>query len=203
MRPALVPLLLTAPLASAQIAHQHDSHEHGRADLQIAYADGQLEVEFTAPGSDIVGFEHAPRDRLQHSGIEKSLETLRDGRIWLAFEPADACAFTDSNAHVHGFNAQQASSEGGHGEDDDHDHRDGHAGHDHGAGQGEDADHHGGHGEFHASLKAECAKAPVSVRVNLGGYFSSLSRVRVDFLAEDHQGRVELPGGRGEVRLVP
>lgn len=200
MRIVLLPLLLTAPLATAQVERQHDSHEHGRADLQLAYADGRLEVEFRAPGSDIVGFEHSPRDALQQSGIDQSLETLGNGSRWLTFEPADACVFAGGEAHVHGFKAQEGASDGS--DDHDHDH-DEHAEHDHE--HGDDHAGHGesGHGEFHASLKADCATAPKAVHVNLGGYFSGLARVRVDFLADDRQGRVELPGGRGVVVLVP
>lgn len=178
-------LVLVAGTSTAQLERQHDSHEHGRADLQLAYADGQLEVTFRATGSDIVGFEHAPRDELQRSGIRSALKTLEDPAVWLTFEPAGACVFSDAQASSLGFQAVDASGNAAEADDDHHDH-----GHD-------------GHGEFQVTLKADCGTAPTSMKIDLVSHFSQLSRIRVDFLTGDHQGRAELQGGRGVVRLTP
>lgn len=186
-------LVLVAGTGTAQLERQHDSHEHGRADLQLAYADGQLEVTFRATGSDIVGFEHAPRDELQRSGIRSALKTLEDAAVWLAFEPAGACVFSDARARALGFKAEDANGITTGTDDNNHDHHDDH---DHDIG-------HDGHGEFQVTLKAGCGATPTSVNVDLAGHFSQLARIRVDFLTEDHQGRTELHGGRGVVRLTP
>lgn len=195
MRVAILPLLtlFVSPAALAQIERQHGSHEHGRADLQLAYADGRLELELTAPGSDIVGFEHVPADVVQQQAIDRALAILGDGANWLRIDPAQACAFTEANAHTHGFKAGAAHA------DHDHDH-----GHHHEDGEdGHDEDGHDSHGEFHVALKADCATAPASIHVDLVRHFPGAARIRVEFLNEDHQGRGELEGGKGVVVLKP
>jgi hypothetical protein len=198
MRLTTLPLLslLLATTAMGQIERQHDSHEHGRADLQLAWADGRLELELTAPGSDIVGFEHAPGDASQQQAIDSALAVLGDGSAWLSFSPAQACRFTGGGAHTHGF---KNGGEHAHDEHDGHDEHHDHDSHHHG-----DADHEGvGHGAFHVALTAECASAPAAIQVDLRRHFPAAARIRVDFLTDDHQGRVELDAGQGVVRLQP
>ena len=38
----------------------HDAHEHGVSKLNLVIEGKRLEMELGSPGSDIVGFEHAP-----------------------------------------------------------------------------------------------------------------------------------------------
>lgn len=48
----------------------HDAHQHGKVEWYIAQDNNMLLVEMTAPGSDIVGFEHAPENDAQRAAIQ-------------------------------------------------------------------------------------------------------------------------------------
>ena len=56
---------------------QLDSHEHGVSRLKIALEGQTLEMELESPANDIVGFEHAPENKIQKSAVEKALSLLK------------------------------------------------------------------------------------------------------------------------------
>lgn len=217
--PALL-LLVTAGFATAQVDREHAAHVHGTTAVTLAVVDGALELELTAPGMDLVGFEHAPGNSQQEQAIAAATATLERSGDWLAFEPAGSCTVVGADAHTHGFTAgsatDQTHSHGDNGhdhdaptahhasnhKDHDHDHDHGHDrdhgnGHDHADGH----DHDGGHGEFHLRLTGTCATTPVALRIDLSARFPGIERIRVDLITDARQDRVELGAGQTRVPL--
>lgn len=207
LRPALLLLALAAAGSTgAQQTREQAVHAHGTSQVTLAIVDGALELEFTAPGMDLVGFEHAPGTPQQEQAIAAANATLEGSGDWLAFEPAGSCTVTSADAHTHGFKAEAAdeaqaqaghggnggSHGGGHDGDDGHDHDDGQEGH----------DHAGGHGEFHLTLKGTCSTAPQALRIDLASRFPGIERIRVDLITDSVQDRVELGAGQTRVPLA-
>jgi len=70
----MIALALPAATASAQGGK---THVHGVSTLLIAVeADGMV-LELTAPGNDLVGFEHAPVNQSQRDRVAKAIALLR------------------------------------------------------------------------------------------------------------------------------
>jgi hypothetical protein len=187
-------LALFAGAASAQIERSHESHVHGRSQIDLAYEAGSLQLEFVAPGMDLVGFEHAPANESELARIAAVIDTLQDSAAWLGFEPAGLCAVTSMQAHSHGFGASGEAS--GNQGADEHGHQGDHEGDGH-----EHAEDHG-HSEFHVSLSATCDNAPAALLIALHDRFPSLELVRVDLVTETTQNRVELTRGQTRVPIA-
>ena len=190
-------LLLVWPLvASTQTEREHGVHVHGRSQVDLVYVSGQLELQLHAPGLDIVGFEHAPRDERESHAIAQALSALETHDQWLGFEPTDACTVTHAETHTHGYkkasdtrdNVAVSASDHAridHPNDSDHAHEEHEGDHD--------------HAEFHVSVKAKCSATPEALLIRLSERFSKLELIRVDYVTETTQNRVEL--GRGEMRV--
>lgn len=187
-------LLLAWPLAAAaQTEREHGVHVHGRSQIDLVCVAGQLEMELHAPGMDIVGFEHPPRDESESQAIAQALSALETHGQWLGFEPAGACTVTSTEVHTHGYKAVQNSDNAGHEAATDH-HHDPHGAH----GEHEHESDHD-HAEFHLSIKAECGATPKALLIHLNERFSGLERIRIDYVTDTVQNRVEL--GRGKTRV--
>nr|8EZW_A Chain A, Zinc-binding protein [Vibrio cholerae O1 biovar El Tor str. N16961]8EZW_B Chain B, Zinc-binding protein [Vibrio cholerae O1 biovar El Tor str. N16961]8EZW_C Chain C, Zinc-binding protein [Vibrio cholerae O1 biovar El Tor str. N16961]8EZW_D Chain D, Zinc-binding protein [Vibrio cholerae O1 biovar El Tor str. N16961]8EZW_E Chain E, Zinc-binding protein [Vibrio cholerae O1 biovar El Tor str. N16961]8EZW_F Chain F, Zinc-binding protein [Vibrio cholerae O1 biovar El Tor str. N16961]8F1 len=70
---------------------QHEAHVHGQVELNIAQDGHDLLLEITAPGADVVGFEHAPQDDAQKQALEKALETLHHPEKLFALSDKAQC----------------------------------------------------------------------------------------------------------------
>ncbi len=184
-------VLLLGALASlpaiGQTEREHGSHVHGRSEIKLAVDASAFELVLTAPGTDIVGFEHAPADAAQQALIDAALTRLDDAGSWLNFSPGNACRVNDTDAHTHGFKAAADSG-------------DDHAGHDH-AGHDHDDGHDHAHAEFHVTVKGRCETAPSAVLIDLHRHFDHIELVVVDVITESSQNRVELRAGQQRVGL--
>ncbi len=88
-------VLLSFVCASAGRIAAAQPHEHGTSGLIAALDDRTLTIEFSAPGEDIVGFEHAPETTAQKKQHD------------------DAIAFLESAANVLRVNAEAGCMIGG------------------------------------------------------------------------------------------
>ena len=149
-------LAFTSPLAAEEAAHrQLGAHVHGQGTLNIAIEGGRIDMEFEAPGADIVGFEHAAESADQKTAVDKAKVTLSDA-LALFKMPKDAgCRLDKADVDVR----KEEHHHDGDEHDDDHEHdaaapeADAKAkagGHD------DDHDEHGAHSEFHAKYSMTC-----------------------------------------------
>lgn len=172
---ALVIGLSLASAANAEEYRQHDAHVHGQVEFNIAQDGKDLLVEITAPGADVVGFEHAPENSEQEQALKKAVAALKEtGKLFTINQQAK-CVIEDVHvAHTLEQDGHEGHDDHGHEEhdhdkhdhedhdehahDDHHDH-DAHKDDDHEGHEHEEHNHdseHGGHGEFSAQYRFRC-----------------------------------------------
>ncbi|MDK9763723.1 DUF2796 domain-containing protein [Vibrio sp. D420a] len=190
MKPSILAVVIGMTVSATAIAEDHfrshDAHVHGEVEVNIAQDGQELLVEVTAPGADVVGFEHAPQTPEQVTALEKATALLNQPSKLFAFEGADCTLEYKSVTHTLGQDDHEGHDHDHEGHDhdkhdhDDHDHdkhdhhdheghdhdkhdHDDHEGHDHDKHdhddhEGHDHDHAaGGHGEFTIEYHYQCS----------------------------------------------
>ena len=82
---------LTAPAQAA------DAHVHGVATLQVALDGNRLDVDFSSPLDNLVGFEHAPRTDKQKAAVRQMAERLNAPELWFVPNAEAGCKRTSVN----------------------------------------------------------------------------------------------------------
>lgn len=183
-------LAAVAPTAAAQ--RQHDAHEHGRAQLNLAVDAGTLVIELTAAAADLVGFEHPARTPEQQAAIRSTLATLEHPAALYAIPAAAGCVLTSARS---GTGLPGGGSEAGHEHpgDSDHDHA------------GESGQHH--ESESHADFNAEYVYACTDpgrleyLDVRLFDRFPAIRHLAVQYVTARGQGALELAADAPRLRL--
>ncbi|MDM7485280.1 MAG: DUF2796 domain-containing protein [Vibrio metschnikovii] len=188
----LLALSISAVLSTAAFAHQefrqHDAHVHGQVELNIAQDGTDLLIEITAPGADVVGFEHAPHNETQVQALNRALDILGQAESLFTLSSAAKCQLEET--HV----SHTLS-----GDKDNHDHSD-HAHHDHKHDHDHDHDDHKHHdhkhqhGEFTAQYHYQCENVGALTQINTEWFalFPSTEKMLVNLLTERTQTAVEL-----------
>lgn len=167
---------------------QHDAHQHGVVEWHIAQDGDELLAEITAPGSDVVGFEHAPENAAQKAAIEKAMATLTKPGALFAINADAGCELEshtvsntlgkeDGDHHDHEEHAHHDS----HDDHDDHKEHDDHHDHDH-----DDHDKKTLHGEFSAQYTFHC-QSPGNIKTvstNWFEVFGNTERISVQAITD-------------------
>ncbi|WP_412563211.1 zinc uptake protein ZrgA [Thalassobius sp. MITS945101] len=146
-----LPVLLTlcaSPLW-AESARQLDSHEHGVGALNIAIAGTTVEVEFHAPGADLVGFEYAAETPEDRAAVDGAVAALARPLELFQVPAAAACSVVEASAALETEDDHDAHDHDVH--DDEHAHEEDH---DHEAHEDHD-DHGDDHDEDHGDALGE------------------------------------------------
>jgi hypothetical protein len=175
---------LATTAAVAEERRELGVHEHGHSTLAIAVEGTRVAMELTAPGVDIVGFEHGASTDEEKAAMEQAKVALADPLT--LFTPP-------SSAHCRAAEAVvELESEEGHEEE-----------HAEGDAHGEAAHAEGeGHAEFHAEYTLDCAD-PVELGSITFAYFERFpgaEKVAVTLLTEHGQASYEVT--RAVPRLV-
>lgn len=88
---AIVIGLSLSTVATAEEYRQHSAHVHGHVEFNIAQDGSDLLLEITAPGADVVGFEHAPENAEQEKTLQHAVATLEDSNALFAINPQAQC----------------------------------------------------------------------------------------------------------------
>lgn len=169
--------IVAVSYAGVATAESLGAHEHGVGQLNIAFEDNEVEMELTAPGADIVGFEHKPSDAADETAVAIAVRLLNDPAAIFDLPAKAACALeevevesglilTDASEakeddhgheeHAHGDEHGEKDEDHAHGDehgekDEDHAHGDEHGkkddDHAHGEEHGHDDDHAAGHSD--------------------------------------------------------
>jgi len=199
---AALPWALTLALAGICIGDAQGAgpHVHGLARLLLAYDQGTLELQLTAPAESLVGFEHPPRNTEEASAVAGAETILHDpARVFrlegavceldemqienpfadAADEHRTADGSEQSN-HTEEGHGDAAHADGGHDTDHEHDQ------HDH--------ETTSAHTDFVAEyrLKCEGSKAPGSIGIMLFEHFPRLERVTLEWLLPESSGSSDL-----------
>jgi hypothetical protein len=178
-------LLAMVALAIVRIPLKAQAHEHGVAEVGIALEGSGAQIEFTAPGSAIMGFEHEAKTTADKKKMSDAFAKFKaSAPAMFAFDAALGCTVKTMQI--------------GAAEEHDHDHGAGDAAHKH------DDDHAHGHADVRAIVDVKCKSNPKgsTLRFAVKTVFPEVSTLRVQVVGDDFQTGAELKGARNSIRLA-
>ncbi|RYU66023.1 DUF2796 domain-containing protein [Aliivibrio finisterrensis] len=193
--------LFSTPLMAYAGDHHHDDHEHsehrqhgahvhGVVETNIAQDGDHLLFEITAPGSDVVGFEHAPKNKEQEQLLEQAIAKLKKPNAIFSLPESANCKISE----VHVSHSMKHA-------DHDHDSHD-HDKHDH-----DDDSHHeehqSEHGEFTAQYEYHCETISELNQVETQWFtlFSHTKKITVQYLGDSGQKAATLTAKKAVLAL--
>ncbi|HCE3245314.1 TPA: DUF2796 domain-containing protein [Vibrio parahaemolyticus] len=199
---AIVIGLSLSTVATAEEYRQHSAHVHGHVEFNIAQDGSDLLLEITAPGADVVGFEHAPENAEQEKTLQHAVATLEDSNALFAINPQAQCEIEE--VHVeHSLGGQHEEHEHldheGHDHDEhahhDHDGHEGHEGHDH--------SEHSDHGEFTVQYRFHCAQVGELSHIQTDWFnqFPSTESVNVNLFTDTTQSATSLTKSNTQIAI--
>ncbi|PML30220.1 zinc uptake protein ZrgA [Vibrio lentus] len=215
MKPTILAVVIGMTVSANVLANEefrsHEAHVHGKVEVNIAQDGQELLVEVTAPGADVVGFEHAPETAEQKKVFEQAIAQLNKPEELFGFNNA-GCTLKfksvtntlegdhdDHEGHDHAEHDHDDHKGHDHAEHDhddheghdhaEHDHGD-HKGHDHAEHDHDDHDHsEGGHGEFTVEYHYQCSNIAKLDTVNTQWFskFGNTKSMTVNLLTDSAQ----------------
>ncbi|HCE1607884.1 TPA: DUF2796 domain-containing protein [Vibrio parahaemolyticus] len=196
---AIVIVLSLSTVATAEEYRQHSAHVHGHVEFNIAQDGSDLLLEITAPGADVVGFEHAPENAEQEKTLQHAVATLEDSNALFAINPQAQCEIEE--VHVeHTLGGQHEEHE--HHDHEGHDH-DEHAHHDHDGHEGHDHSEHSDHGEFTVQYRFHCAQVGELSHIQTDWFnqFPSTESVNVNLFTDTTQSATSLTKSNTQIAI--
>ncbi|EHR5763222.1 zinc-binding protein [Vibrio parahaemolyticus] len=196
---AIVIGLSLSTVATAEEYRQHSAHVHGHVEFNIAQDGSDLLLEITAPGADVVGFEHAPENAEQEKTLQHAIATLEDSNALFAINPQAQCEIEE--VHVeHSLGGQHEEHE--HHDHEGHDH-DEHAHHDHDGHEGHDHSEHSDHGEFTVQYRFHCAQVGELSHIQTDWFnqFPSTESVNVNLFTDTTQSATSLTKSNTQIAI--
>ncbi|MDA0369846.1 MAG: DUF2796 domain-containing protein [Proteobacteria bacterium] len=164
-------VVVSATVAQAEEKRGHDAHEHGVGKLNIAFEGGAVAMEFSAPGADIVGFEHPAESTGDRAKIKSALAALEKPLSLFRLPEAAMCTLVEASAELHKEDEDHKeheehedkhAQEDQHGKDAKHEDKDEH----HRDHKDEDGHDEPSHTEFHAEYRLACGKPKAIDRIS-------------------------------------
>ncbi|PMN13041.1 zinc uptake protein ZrgA [Vibrio lentus] len=218
MKPTILAVVIGMTVSANVLANEefrsHEAHVHGKVEVNIAQDGQELLVEVTAPGADVVGFEHAPETAEQKKVFEQAIAQLNKPEELFGFNNA-GCTLKfksvtntlegdhdDHEGHDHAEHDHDDHKGHDHAEHDHDDHKghdhaehdhDDHKGHDHAEHDHDDHEGHdhseGGHGEFTVEYHYQCSNIAKLDTVNTQWFskFGNTKSMTVNLLTDSAQ----------------
>nr|WP_102518524.1 DUF2796 domain-containing protein [Vibrio lentus]PMJ62478.1 zinc-binding protein [Vibrio lentus] len=218
MKPTILAVVIGMTVSTNVLANEefrsHEAHVHGKVEVNIAQDGQELLVEVTAPGADVVGFEHAPETAEQKKVFEQAIAQLNKPEELFGFNNA-GCTLKfksvtntlegdhdDHEGHDHAEHDHDDHKGHDHAEHDHDDHKghdhaehdhDDHKGHDHAEHNHDDHEGHdhseGGHGEFTVEYHYQCSNIEKLDTVNTQWFskFGNTKSMTVNLLTDSAQ----------------
>ncbi|MDE1462377.1 zinc uptake protein ZrgA [Spartinivicinus poritis] len=194
--------LVTAVLAStlfnttyAKEGHQqHDAHEHGHAQLNIAQEGSTVTMQFISPAMNIVGFEHHPKTEEQEAQVKQAIKQLENGSALFGFPKKAGCKLASAKVET-----ELMEAHGDH--DDDHHEKDHHEEKKHHdkAEKHHEEEHHDeheeeSHSEFEVEYSFNCSQPKQfhQLQVRLFETFKGIEEIRTQYISDKGQQGFEL-----------
>ncbi|OIQ24694.1 DUF2796 domain-containing protein [uncultured Vibrio sp.] len=197
-------LLLSFPTLAENTFRQHDAHVHGHVEFNIAQDGDELLIEVTAPGADVVGFEHAPQNDQQKEALASAIKTLEDTNNIFTLNASANC-HVEFKSVTHTLGSGEHDDHHNHDHDkhdhDSHDHdKHDHDKHDHDSHDHDDHDDHeghdhsGGHGEFTVEYHFHCddINKLQSISADWFSHFEGTESISVNLLTDKAQSATKL-----------
>lgn len=205
MKPSILAVVIGMTVSTNALANEefrsHGAHVHGQVEVNIAQDGQELLVEVTAPGADVVGFEHAPETTEQKKVLEQAIAQLNKPDELFSFNNASCTlkfkSVTNSLEGDHDEHEGHDHAEHGHDNHEGHDHaeheHDDHKGHDHAEHEHDDHEGHdhseGSHGEFTVEYHYQCSDVAKLDTVSTQWFskFSNTEKMTVNLLTDTAQ----------------
>ncbi|PTO62620.1 zinc uptake protein ZrgA [Vibrio splendidus] len=205
MKPTILAVVIGMTVSTNVLANEefrsHEAHVHGKVEVNIAQDGQELLVEVTAPGADVVGFEHAPETAEQKKVFEQAIAQLNKPEELFGFNNASCTlkfkSVTNTLEDDHDDHEGHDHAEHDHDDHKGHDHaehdHDDHEGHDHAEHDHDDHEGHdhseGGHGEFTVEYHYQCSDIEKLDTVNTQWFskFSNTKSMTVNLLTDSAQ----------------
>ncbi|EGR0301400.1 DUF2796 domain-containing protein [Vibrio parahaemolyticus] len=201
---AIIIGLSLSTVATAEEYRQHSAHVHGHVEFNIAQDGSDLLLEITAPGADVVGFEHTPENAEQEKTLQHAVATLEDSNALFAINPQAQCEIEE--VHVeHSLGGQHEEHEHHDHEGHDHDehaHHD-HDKHEHDGHEGHDHSEHSDHGEFTVQYRFHCAQVGELSHIQTDWFnqFPSTESVNVNLFTDTTQSATSLTKSNTQIAI--
>jgi hypothetical protein len=157
---------------------QHEAHVHGEARLFIAKDNNRLDIEFSSPGMNIVGFEHQPKTESQAKAVSQAIELLKQAENLLKMPASAACALVSAGATspIAAHNHQKNDAHG-------HNHQQ--------------------HSDFTAHYQFECSDASKldTIHVKLFEHFPATHRIEAQIISNQGQRKIDLTPENNALKL--
>lgn len=190
---ALVIGLSLSTAANADEYRQHGAHVHGHVEFNIAQDGKDLLVEITAPGADVVGFEHAPENEQQEQALKQAIATLEDSNTLFAINAQANCDIEEAyvNHNLSTPHEDHDHSEHGH---DEHEHHDGHDAH-------HEEHENGGHGEFSVQYRFSCDQVNQLSHIQTDWFnqFPTTESINVNIFTDTMQSAIKLSKDNSQI----
>ncbi|EHC7288895.1 zinc uptake protein ZrgA [Vibrio parahaemolyticus] len=201
---AIVIGLSLSTVATAEEYRQHSAHVHGHVEFNIAQDGSDLLLEITAPGADVVGFEHAPENAEQEKTLQHAVATLEDSNALFAINPQAQCEIEEVHVeHTLGGQHEEHEHHDHEGHDhDEHAHHD-HDKHEHDGHEGHDHSEHSDHGEFTVQYRFHCAQVGELSRIQTDWFnqFPSTESVNVNLFTDTTQSATNLTKSNTQIAI--
>ncbi|OQT97754.1 zinc-binding protein [Vibrio parahaemolyticus] len=201
---AIVIGLSLSTVATAEEYRQHSAHIHGHVEFNIAQDGSDLLLEITAPGADVVGFEHAPENAEQEKTLQHAVATLEDSNALFAINPQAQCEIEEVHVeHTLGGQHEEHEHHDHEGHDhDEHAHHD-HDKHDHDGHEGHDHSEHSDHGEFTVQYRFHCAQVGELSHIQTDWFnqFPSTESVNVNLFTDTTQSATSLTKSNTQIAI--
>ncbi|TOK93327.1 zinc-binding protein [Vibrio parahaemolyticus] len=201
---AIVIGLSLSTVATAEEYRQHSAHVHGHVEFNIAQDGSDLLLEITAPGADVVGFEHAPENAEQEKTLQHAIATLEDSNALFAINPQAQCEIEEVHVeHTLGGQHEEHEHHDHEGHDhDEHAHHD-HDKHEHDGHEGHDHSEHSDHGEFTVQYRFHCAQVGELSHIQTDWFnqFPSTESVNVNLFTDTTQSATSLTKSNTQIAI--
>ena len=181
-------------IQAAEYRHQK-AHEHGVAQMNVAFEGNELYIELISPAANIVGFEHQPRTQDQKAAVKAAIKKLEAGEKLFAFPSGVGGSLVKSKVHTDINNDSGRESD----ETQSHEHHEmssdaGNEAEKHGDEEHQHGDEHEHHSEFKGEYHFVCKKPEklAYVDVLLFRVFSGIEHIEVQLLTGTRQTAYEL-----------
>ena len=222
-------LAVSTPLFAEDEHREHGAHQHGHANLNLAWSGHEVEIELRSPAMNIVGFEHKVKSEADHQAVENAVATLKQPLALISPTASADCELekveVDSellgeheDEHGHDDHDEHADA---HGHDDHDDHNDAHAHDKHDSHDDEHKDHakaeahehehehdHAEHAEQHSDFEVtigyHCDAPGKLAAFDLRGLFKAfpgIEELDVQWISDRSQSSAELNAKRTLIRL--
>lgn len=172
----------------------HEAHVHGHVELNIAQDGQELLFEISAPGADVVGFEHPPETDAEKQALAKAVALLEQPQQLISLSGNASCELEFKSV-------KHTLSDSHHNEHDDAEHHDEH---DHHQDKHDDAEHHdehehdseahAKHGSFTVEYHYQCGDITKLTEFQTSWFnaFPSTESIEVNLLTDTKQTALEL-----------